>query len=160
MGIDCDRAFERLLEADPAELAPSGEGELSDHLRECGRCREVADRLLEGQLALDRSLSEMAPRLGAEEALIRARATARRRSRRGQVRRWAAPLAAAAVLAGLLITRGPGPQESTRESGPSPLVRAEPLPVVPMEPLVEAPADRNVMVFETGDRSAKVIWFY
>ena len=28
------------------------------------------------------------------------------------------------------------------------------------EPLVEAAAGQNVMVFETSDQSAKVIWFY
>lgn len=161
MGIECDRAFELLLEADPAELTPSGEGELSDHLRECGRCRHVATRLLKGQLELGRALDGVGPRLGVEEALIRARATARRRSRLGRAWRWGAPLAAAAVLAGLLVTRGPAPPESNRGAArPSPVARAEPLPLAPMEPLVQAPADRNVMVFETSDRSAKVIWFY
>jgi hypothetical protein len=29
-----------------------------------------------------------------------------------------------------------------------------------MEPLVEAAAGQNVLVFETSDQSAKVIWFY
>lgn len=153
MGIDCDRAFELLLEADPAELAPSGEGELSEHLRECGRCREVAERLLEGQAALGRALDRMGARSGAHGALVRAGRMASRRSRRAKAWGWSVPLAAAAVLAGLLIARGPGFEESMRST-------VEPSPVVRMEPLVEAPVGQNVMVFETSDRSAKVIWFY
>jgi hypothetical protein len=40
------------------------------------------------------------------------------------------------------------------------MVPGEGVPAVSQaEPLLEVPSGRNVMVFETRDRSAKVIWF-
>jgi hypothetical protein len=35
-----------------------------------------------------------------------------------------------------------------------------PMPAARIEALVEAPPAKNVLVFETGNESVKVIWFY
>lgn len=153
MAIECKAALARLLEADPAELSGQGETELAGHLRECERCSAVAARLLAGQAELAGALGELGPRIAVEEAL----GAVRRRRRRIEWRRhaWqiAAPLAAAAAVTALFFARA---YESGRRM-PGELV---PLPAPRIVAEVEVPAGRNVMVFETEDRSAKVIWFY
>lgn len=149
--MECKSALELLLEAEPAELAGQGDSELAAHVRECERCGAVAARLLEGQEQLAGALAELGPRTDVEEALSIVRA------RRGGIAwrrygwRLAAPLAAAAVLAVLLLARLPDGRM------PGKMVQ---LPAPRIEPAVEAPLAQNVMVFETRDRSAKVIWFY
>jgi hypothetical protein len=152
MAIECKTALARLLEADPAELSGQGDSELAAHLRGCERCTAVAARLLAGQAELEGALGELGPRIGVGEAL----GAARRRRRRIEWRRhaWqiAAPLAAAAAVTALFFAR----YESGRRM-PGELVS---LPAPRIEAEVEVPAGRNVMVFETRDRSAKVIWFY
>lgn len=152
MAISCEVALDRLLEADPAELAGRGETELTAHVRECPRCQAVAARLQEGQEELGRALSELRPRAGVEEALILARARRRRMLKWRKAWRWAAPVAGAAVLAGVFLLRSP---DTGRMPG-----EIVPLPVKRIEPLVDAPLAQNVMVFEREDRSVRVIWFY
>jgi hypothetical protein len=151
MAMECKSALELLLEAGPAELAGQGDSELAAHVRECERCGAVAARLLEGQEGLAGALAELGPRTDVEEALsiVRARRRGMGWGRYGW--RLAAPLAAAAVLAVLLLARLPDGRM------PGEMVQ---LPAPPIEPAVEAPLAQNVMVFETRDRSAKVIWFY
>jgi hypothetical protein len=153
MAIECKAAFERLMEADPAELAGSGDTELAVHVRECARCTAVAARLIEGQQDLAGALDELAPRTGVEEALSIARARRRRAARRRAAWRWAAPLAAAAAVTAVVLARGPG-------GGPMMPGEIAALPAARIEPLVEVSEGQNVMVFETRDKSAKVIWFY
>jgi anti-sigma factor RsiW len=153
MAIDCGAALERLLEADAAELEGRGDYELAAHVRGCARCGAIAARLVRGQAELARALDALGPRVGVEDAL----AAARLRQRAAAWRRtlgWATPLAAAAVLAGVLLLRG--------WWGAGPTMPGEMMPraTVAIEPLVEMPAARNVLVFETKDQSAKVIWFY
>ncbi len=152
MAIDCKAAFERLLEADPAELAGRSDTELAVHVRACPRCGAVAARLLEGQEELGNALDELGPRVGVEEALGAARVRRRRQERRRHAWQIAAPLAAAAAVTAIFFARA---YESGRMPGE--LVQ---LPVPQVEAEFEVPAGRNVMVFETQDRSAKVIWFY
>jgi len=62
-------------------------------------------------------------------------------------------LAAAAAVGALFVLRSLNQQ---------PVMRGDivPLPVVRIEALVDAPEAKNVMVFETGSESVKVIWFY
>ncbi|MGD2215340.1 MAG: hypothetical protein PVJ64_01235 [Gemmatimonadales bacterium] len=151
MAIDCKAALERLLEADPAELGGQGDSELAAHLKECERCTAVAARLLAGQQELAAELSELGPRTGVEEALSKARARSRQVARRRNAWRVAAPLAAAAAVAALLLVGSPD------ERMPGELVS---LPAPRIEPVVEMAVAQNVMVFETEDQSAKVIWFY
>ncbi len=147
-----------LAEADPAELAGRGRGgrgvtPLAEHVSECSQCRAVAERILAAQQELADALAAAHPRLDVNEAIQLARAEARRAPRWRVVRRTAVPLAAAAALTALWLV-------SMRE--PSKL---EPPPRVvtqPAEPLllVQAPADRNVVVFETEDPDVSVIWLY
>ena len=152
MGISCNTAFERLLEADPVELEGRGDSELAAHVRECRRCSAVAAKLLEGQERLATELNGMSPGVAVERALAAARARRRQKPGWRRVLRWAAPLAAAAAVAGVFFLRTP---DTSRMPGEIVL-----RPVPRIEPLVEMPVGRNVMVFETKDESAKVIWFY
>ncbi|UCC73474.1 MAG: hypothetical protein JSV86_02620 [Gemmatimonadota bacterium] len=151
MAIECKTALERLLEAAPAELSGQGTSELVAHLRECERCSAVAGRLLDGQEELASALGELGPRTGVDEALHAVRVRRGRIARRRNAWRVAAPLAAAAAVTAVLLVNSPdGRMPGEIVSGPAPRI----------EPLVEVAAAQNVMVFETRDRSAKVIWFY
>ena len=152
MAIDCARALELLLEADPGELSGSGDSELAAHVRGCARCRAVGLELLAEQEQLNRELAALEPRDGVEDALRLARRNRLRRSRRRRAWRLAAPLAAAAAVAAVFLARWP-------EAGTMP-GEVVALPAKRIEPLVEVSEAQNVMVFETRDRSAKVIWFY
>ncbi len=152
MTIDCRAALERLREADPAELAGVGEGALAAHVRECPRCAAVAAQLLTGQDELSRALEASRPARSVEEALRAMRVRQRQSVWSRRSWRWAVPLAAAAALAGALVLRTVGTDEM-----PGQVVAR---PAAAIEPLVEMATAQNVMVFETRDRSAKVIWFY
>jgi hypothetical protein len=152
MAIECAKALELLLEADPAELTGSGDSKLAAHVRECARCGAVGLRLLDEQERLSRELAELEPRVGVEDALQAARRLRVSRGRRRRAWRVAAPLAAAAAVAAVFLARGP---EAGRMPG-----EVMALPAKRIEPLVEVSDAQNVMVFETRDRSTKVIWFY
>jgi hypothetical protein len=66
--------------------------------------------------------------------------------------RWAAPLAAAAGVATVLLTRrGPGSIAET------PRPRAE---TMPRGVTVTAPPGRNVAVMETDNPNVVIIWFF
>ncbi len=151
MAIDCETAFELLLEADPTELAGRGDSELAEHVRGCARCGAVAARLLRGQEELATALGELGPRTGVEEALSIVRARRRKVEWRRHAWRVVAPLAAAAAIAAVVILRSP------TEPLPEEIVRS---PAPRIEAVVKVAAAQNVMVFETRDKSAKVIWFY
>ncbi|MHC4233505.1 MAG: hypothetical protein ACYSUQ_00165 [Planctomycetota bacterium] len=151
MAISCDAALERLLEANPAELAGRDDSELAVHVRECGRCQAVAARLLAGQEQLAGALSELRPRTDVGEALSDARARRHKALKWQRVSRWG-PVAAAAVVAVVMVLQSlPAARMIESENVPTP---------ARLEPLVEAAAGQNVLVFETSDQSAKVIWFY
>lgn len=93
--MTCETVLERILDADPEELSGETSSPLGEHLWTCARCRTLADEVLEGQAALAAVLAEVRPRTDVPRS-------ARRRGRR----RWAwgaFPVAAAAVLAGLLL---------------------------------------------------------
>jgi hypothetical protein len=151
MAINCDNAFERLLEADPAELAGQGDSEVAVHVRECGGCKAVGTQLLGGQEQLATVLTQMVPRTDVDGALSAARAHRSKIRKRQQFWQWG-PIAAAAAISGVMILRA---------LGGNPIVEGEILsPPAAIESLVEAPAGQNVLVFETRDQSAKVIWFY
>jgi len=63
--------IERLLEAEPDELAGRGEGGVAEHVRSCARCRAVAERLLDAEAALAAELAAP-PRVGVDEAIEKA----------------------------------------------------------------------------------------
>ncbi len=140
-----------MLEADPAELAGQGDSELAVHLRECARCQVVGTKLLAGQAGLAAALTRMTPPTTVDVALSAARERRTKARRWQQFWRWG-PVAAAAAIAGAMVLQALGGAPTLEgEIGPVPAA---------IEPLVQAPAGQNVMVFETSDRSAKVIWFY
>jgi anti-sigma-K factor RskA len=151
MAINCDNAFERLLEADPAELAGETDSELAVHVRECARCQAVATELLAGQVQLASALGELCPAMNVSEALSVAYARRRKALRWERTWRWG-PVAAAAVLAAAMVL-GSLPADRMVEGD----IAAVPAAA---EPLVEEATSQGVLVFETRNQSAKVVWFY
>lgn len=151
MAVDCDTASELLLEADPAELAGRGESELAMHIRGCARCRATTASILSAQDRLAAALDELGPRTEVGEALRLLRARRQAAVRRERAWRWG-PVAAAAVIALAMVLESLPAGRLTGEGAVAAPVAAE--------PLVEAATSASVMVFETGDRSVKVIWFY
>lgn len=154
----CDDALQAFLEAEPSELRGEGESALAAHVRTCPRCAAVAGELVAGEGALARALEGMAPVApgAGDDALPRTPG----REGKGRPRewwRWAAPLAAAAAAAGLLVIHGgeratipPGVGEGAArpEAG-----RGDPF-------RVSAPEGRDVVVFETGEPDITVVWLY
>lgn len=150
MDADCRHQLDRLLAADPAELAGRGDSDLALHVRECNRCAAVAARLLAGQEQLAASLIELRPRTEASVALAAVHARRGRKLAWESAWRWG-PVAAAAALAAAMVLRAL--PSRTMEGGRVPVAEIQ------VEPLLDAPSGENVMVFETRDRSARVIWF-
>lgn len=144
--MNCTEARAALLEADLAELRGTGDTALALHLRGCAACRTAADRVARVEDAMAQRLAALAPR----REVVRAPAPLHRRRRPW---RWAVPLAAAATILALIVTR-PG-QSPPR--GDAPVVSKPP---GPSRVAVRAPAGRNVAVFETKDRDIVVIWFF
>lgn len=142
--MTCLEARAALLEADLEELRGTADTSLALHLRDCADCRAGAERILQVEDALGRRLAALAPRRG----IARAPATPRRR----RPWRWAVPLAAAAGIVGLAVTR-PGPRPPGGDVGGVP----EP---APGRIAVEAPVGRNVAVFETADPNIVIIWLF
>lgn len=155
-----EEALERLLEADPDELAGLGDSPTAAHVRSCAHCADVAARLLAGQRLLAAALDGVRPRISADEAIDRvlgrtvARGPLHLESRRPRWRRRLAaalPLAAAAALALILL----------RDDAPPPA----PLPVARLAeqigaPTLTVPAGSNAAVFKTSNPKITVIWFY
>jgi anti-sigma factor RsiW len=150
MAISCNTAFEALLEAEPAELAGRVDSDLAVHVRECERCGAVAASLLAGQEQLAGALVELRPRTEVAEALNALRARRGRKLAWERAWRWGSVAAAAAIAAAMVLRALPTARMMPGESVPA---------VSQAEPLLEVPSGQNVMVFETRDRSAKVIWF-
>lgn len=148
--MNCTDARAALLEADPVELRGEAETAVSLHLRECAACRATADAILATEAAAGRRIQARAPRSGAADAVARGRSAAerRRRARWG----WLVPLAAAAGIVTLILTR-PGPHPPGEEVG----VVREP---APGRIAVEAPVGRSVAVFETTDPDIVIIWLF
>ncbi len=151
MAINCNNAFDRLLAADPAELSGQTDSELAIHVQECARCRGVATKILAGQAQLASALGELRPAMDPAEALSVAHARWRGTRRWERAWHWG-PVAAAAVLAAAMVLGSlPAGRLVEREIATGPAAA---------EPLVEQATSRNVLVFETRDRSSTVIWFY
>lgn len=152
MAIECKAAFEALLEADPAELTGRSDSELAVHVRECERCGAVAAHLLAGQERLAAALVELRPQTDVAAALNAVRGRVLRRQALQRVWQWGPVAAAAALAAAMVLQALPAARITPRETDRA-VSQVE-------EPLLEAPSGENVVVFETRDRSAKVIWFY
>ncbi len=154
--MNCTEARDRLLEADLAELKAEVDTDLSLHLQGCIRCRAVAERLAAEERTLAAALDAVRPRTGVEEALARAEAES---ASRGRVptfplrKAWGlVPLAAAAAVAGVLITSSGGQ------------LPGEPIDVAAVRhapaPIVEESTGQNVAVFETENPDIVVVWIF
>lgn len=151
--MNCKTARELLLTADPAELEGSTGSPLADHLLACPACRAGADHLLTAQRALRDVLGAGQSADATDEVVQGAIRSAERRRRAARRVRLGVPLAAAAILAGLLVTRHtpdfpsrPGSRNAT---------------AVPARFSVAAPPGRNVLVLQPPDTSnVIVVWFF
>jgi len=144
--MTCAEAQGRMLEAEYNDLARATDSELSRHLRGCAGCRGAAERILEAERELGRTLAAAAPRRATDEAVLTA-------TRRGLRRRWtwrSAPLAAAALLAAVLLGR----HRTMQRSWPSTQTSLAPADIA-----VEAPGG-SVAVFRTDNPDVVIIWFF
>ena len=155
--MNCTEARDRLLEADLAELDGEVETDLSRHLQGCAGCRTVAERLAAQERTLAAALDAVQPRVGVEEALARAEAES---ASRGRVltfplrKAWGlVPLAAAAAVAGVLVTHNGG-QLPGEPIDVAALVQEAPVPTV------EASTGQNVAVFNTENPDIVVVWIF
>ena len=151
--MNCDTARALLLTADPAELEGSTGSPLADHLRTCPSCRAAAEQLLTAQRALREVLrGGQSANAGDEEVQAAIRSAQLRRAAARRVR-LGLPLAAAAVLAGLLVLRHT-PDFPLRTD-------IRDATAVPARFSVTAPPGRNVLVLQPPDTSnVIVVWFF
>lgn len=151
--MNCETARELLLTADPAELEGSTGSPLADHLRTCPACRAAAEQLLTAQRALRDVLGAGQSTDATDEVVQAAIRSAKRRRATARRVRLGLPLAAAAVLAGLLVLR------HTPEFPLQPNTRNA--TAVPARFSVTAPPGRNVLVLQPPDTSnVIVVWFF
>ena len=157
----CAAFRELLLEADPAELRGAGESPLALHLRGCDRCAADAERVLAAQKQMADALSGITASAASPPAAVSTRqralrpwsaSVARGRSRRRLIM-GAAPLAAAAVIALLLVQQ--------RDSDE--LVRLEPVgapvAVAAEAPVVNVTTAHDVAIMKTADPNITVVWY-
>lgn len=151
--MNCATAREYMLTADPAELEGRAAGPLFDHLGACAACRAIAEGLVAAHRELRESLAvEPAARAAAEVARGAIRSAQRRQLVTRRFRRGV-PLAAAAILAGLLVLR------RSPEAPFSPPARDA--GAVPARFAVTAPPGKNVLVLQQPDTSRViVVWFF
>ncbi len=147
--MNCEMARNQMLEADLSELGGEGDGALAQHLRACAQCRERARRILEQTAALKGALERLAPRVS-PEGIQRGQPTPTT-----QLRRWAVtvPLALAAGLAVLLLSRPRGMPAPARSLASPAALAAAPLDV-------QVPPGRAVTVFQTDNPNIVVIWSF
>lgn len=144
--MNCSVARDLILEAELATLEGESDAELSLHLRGCARCRAAAERILDAERSLRGTLAAATPRRPAADAVERA---ARRQGARARLLWRAVPLAAAAGLAALILTkRQPIP--------PGPIAAPALRPTVS----VTAQPGRNVAVLQTDNPGVVVFWFF
>lgn len=149
--MTCATARMLMLTGDPAELQGSMGSDLALHIATCAACRARATLLLEAQAELARALDDAADHAG-HESVRAALAAARQRRDEARRRGWIIPIAAAAVLAGLLVIRYThSPTTPTRPAAP---------PVANHGVTVAAPPGRNVAVLRTDNPNVVVIWFF
>jgi hypothetical protein len=149
--MNCDVALDRMLEAEPAELRAETRSGLSRHLGECQRCAAVAATLLAELDRLDDDLDAWARSADANAAVDAVLAAERPLDRRSAWARHAwIPLAAAALIAGLLLVTPNGPDRGTVAQRP----RIQP------EVTVRPPSDRGAVVMKTSNPKITIVWLY
>lgn len=154
----CAGFRELLLEADPSELGGAGESPLALHLRDCARCAADAERVLTAQKHMADALADITAGAAPPPALVRTRlrawsASVSRGRTRPRLIMGAAPLAAAAVIALLLVQQ--------RDSDG--LLRLEPVtaPVAVTDevPVVNVTTAHDVAIMKTADPNITVVWY-
>ncbi len=152
--MNCELAFERMLEADPEELAGQRDSELAAHIAQCSRCGAVAAEIIAGQNLLAEGIKQVET-MGDVDAMLPAirRATARR-TKRWRLARTAVPLAAAAAFV-LLVLGDREPQ--VLDTDPSvQLATSRPQ----HEQTVRLSPNTNAVLFKTSNPKITVVWFY
>lgn len=91
--MTCDSALAAMLDAELAELSPHHQGPLGRHLRDCARCRRVAERLRDDSAHLAAMIQE--PRVARAATPVRALP-------------WVGGVVAAAAVA-LMVQTAPAP---------------------------------------------------
>jgi anti-sigma factor RsiW len=152
--MNCTEARDLLLEAELAELRGEGASEVARHVRECARCRAMAQEIVEQEGALAQALAGVRPRVAADTAAAEAVAAKVLPLRPRWKRRWAAviPAALAATLAGILLTNNgtpPAVVPSTTEAA-----------AVAAAPVVDATSSEIYVVFNTDNPDIVVVWLY
>ena len=186
--MTCQTMLQRMLDAEPDELLGRGETALAVHLRECGRCRAVAQQLLEETGALVNAMVRDA-RLVATVAPPNA---GRRRWPRQRAVLGGLLVVAGIVVAALLWSppRGVQPGPTTPTLGPaappsvvvngSPIgaerypaarpilaeavaataVTTSPEPLAPARLIVRPPSGVRAAVLQTANPTITVVWLY
>lgn len=149
--MTCADARKAILEADVPALRGEDNSPLALHLRGCQGCRRVAEAVLHGEGLLANELTRAVPPLDLDRILATFPAPGRKR------RPWyrrplilpLAPLAAAAGLAAILLTREPslpGPDYSP--------------PAPSFGPDVVVPEGRTAAVMSTSNPDITVVWLF
>ena len=152
--ISCEVVQDFLLEVD---LDGVDESDVGVHLRECGVCSAVLTRLEDGELALQRSLADLAATVapGADPAAAR---EAVRVERHRRAIRWRVMVPLAAAVLGGVAFFGP------RQRVVSPFIGGPEwaLPVANLQsiqPVVSSSSHQGVVVLPTDNEDITVIWF-
>ncbi len=148
--MNCELAFDRMLEADPQDLAPESQTELGVHIAGCERCRTVAEEILAGEQVLGNAVRGLEAEDKVNTVVQGVRAAGRTRRRRRVASVALLPLAAAAAYV-MLVTGdgGRGPQTL-------PMVQAD----LASGPTVTLPPATNAMLLQTDNPKITVVWFY
>ena len=153
---DCTRSLDYLLEADLDELGGQSATDVGRHIRDCGRCRAMAQRVLDSTARLDAALATVPDGFDVDSVLVRAKSP-ESRSQAATISpirpRWQriASVALAASIVGLLVLGD----------------RDEPLPgtafaprLTAQLPIVDPSSVQNVAVIETENPDITVLWFF
>ena len=151
--MNCELAFERMLDADPEELEARGDSGLGVHIQGCGRCQAVAAELLAGHEMLAARILSVELDRGVEAVLPAVRRAATQRIRRRRLTRFALPAAIAAALV-LLAIRDRAPSMPLVDA-PAQLARQP-----SAQPTVRLAPNTNALVLETNNPRITVVWFY
>jgi hypothetical protein len=150
---ECVQLRELLLTADPAELRGEGDTAIARHVRTCERCADAAQRILGATALLAARQSALAVGAARVSRITDhgSRITEQRRKSVAESPAWWA-LPIAAVLATVMIASTSGEPEVLPRVGSLEDVK-RPVSV----PVVNAPANRDVAVFQTTE-NITVVW--
>lgn len=153
---DCTRSLDDLFEADLEDLRGTSDTETGRHVRDCMRCRVLAQRVLESTARLDTALATMPGGFDVNAVLARAKepeATPQAATISPIRRHWQriATVALAASIVGLLVLGDR--DEALPGIAFTPGLTAE-------LPIVEPSIGQNVAVIKTDNPDITVLWFY